>query len=125
MTIETKEVRQEAYADYLKFGWQFSQTTKHRGRAYAILVRNKDIPHYNEIKHLEDKYMRAKSQLVTYERPDSVEYGLLYLLFIIPGIIFTVYQNAKKKSIEENNASLRKTMRMTLSEVQKLLPPNA
>lgn len=124
MTIETKEVRQGEYPDYLKFGWQFSQTTKHRGRTCAILIRNTDMPHYQEIKVCENKYMTAKSQLLTYERPDSVEYGLLYLLFIIPGIIFTMYQNAKKKDIEEHNARLRKTMSLALSKLNEIKSAN-
>lgn len=114
MTIETKEVSESLCEEYCYFGWQFSQTVRRGGRGThrnrAILVRNEDMLHYDEIRRLETEYMSLRSELKEYTRPDFSTYAVLFLLFIIPGILFSVYQSKKKSRIEEQNEEIKGKM---------------
>lgn len=114
MTIETKEVSESVYQEYCYFGWQFSQMVRGGGRGahrtHAILVQNKDMLHYDEMQKLETEYMNLRSKLKKYERPDFSTYVILFLLFILPGILFAVYQSGKKSRIEEHNEEIEGKM---------------
>lgn len=110
--------------EYCCFGWQFSQTVKRGGhgthRNRAILVRNKDMLHYDEIRKLETEYMNLRSKLKQYERPDFSTYAILFLLFIVPGILFSVYQSNKKSRIEERNEEIEGKMDAIRREAKAL-----
>ena len=66
MNIESKSVSGD-YAEYLNFGWQFTQDTSEKiGRTshmVHLLVRDKDMPNYDLLSAYETKYFNLKKDL--------------------------------------------------------------
>lgn len=124
MRIETKIVEKNM-EDYKKFGWEFAEETsvKH-GRAHHkgyILTRDMDRPHYREILILETRYFNLKDKLETYEKPDGLAYFVLFLLFLVPGIIFATYQSRKESKIEDWNNKVKNQMYKVEMEAKRFL----
>ena len=124
MNIETKIVHGD-FSDYLKFGWSHTEDKSvrhgpHRSTAH-ILARDKDMPNYRLVAALDAKYFTLKPQLKTYVPADAFTAVVLFLLFILPFVIYLVYKSSQKKKIDENNATIQKQMNEILDEVATLL----
>lgn len=122
MNVETKAVRNDV-KEYEKFGWKCNEEkraghARHHYREY-ILVRDKDIPNYDQISSLERKYFSAKSQLQTYEPMDPIYGVVTFLCFIIPFVVYAVFKNNQKKKVEAHNAAVHKRMDGVLVELEK------
>ena len=112
--IETKEIglygdqKQKDYInDLTAFGWQATQTASRRsGRSshtVQIMARETTMPHYNDYRRLEENYETAKGNKKYYNSMEGLTVLLLFLIFIIPGIIYVAYKSNQKANIEEHN----------------------
>lgn len=124
MALETKLVREEVF-EYLNFGWVHTEDTSVRsGRSSHtehVLARDTNRPNYRLIVALERKYFALRSQLKTYQPMDGWLSVLLFLLFIVPFVLYLLIKQFQKTNIEEHNAEIRRQMRKVLDEVKPLV----
>ncbi len=123
MNIETKIVRKDV-PDYAKFGWKQTGTTKSGGRARHteyVLSRDKDMPNYRLILALENKYFSLKSQLKTYSEVDIGTAIVLFLLFVLPFVIYIGFKMHQKWEVDANNSTILSKMKDVEKEVAPLL----
>lgn len=124
MSIETKEVR-NSVSIYEKFGWKVKEEkrvghAKHHHTVY-VLVRDDDMPHYDELVSLENKYFSLKSKIQTYDPVAPVYVIITFIFFIFPLFIYLYIKHSQKKEIEEKNNQINKQMQDILLEAEKLL----
>lgn len=124
MNIETKTVREDP-TDYTYFGWKHTEDTRVRTgkirRTEHILARDKDMPNYKLIVALETKYFTNKRMLKSYKPIDGTLCFLLFLLAIIPGIIYLVYKLSEQSRVESYNTTYELKMREAKNEARKYL----
>lgn len=121
------------YSEYENFGWKLvnTKTSTHshsRGPHHYttkstsyILHRDTDMPNYKLIKAYEDKYFYLKNQRKYYKKADPSTAFLLFILFVIPGIIYLSIKSSKKKRINEHNNRISKEIDETLEKAKELL----
>jgi hypothetical protein len=119
--MEAVKGSEDSYIDrYYPFGWRFDhEYTRRFGRTnvtYVALVRDKDMPLYDDIVKLEREY-----QEILQTKKDTNEFSfllfiILSLFFVIPGIVYLGYFLSERASIREANK--RKDLRM--SELKQL-----
>lgn len=124
MDIETISIR-GPIDDYLIFGYQLSDDVRVRhGRIHHtehILVRDKNMKNYSLIRQLEASYFSLKRQLKTYKEIDKGTCLVLFLLFIIPGILYVVFKKEQKQSIDDYNQKIKAQMYRIESKAAELL----
>lgn len=108
----------------LTFGWSIIKGEAKRPLSikYYNLVfqRKKDIPYHDRMVELEKMYFDNEAKREYYYKGDFLNYAALYLLLIIPGIIYTLIKAHSKKKINENNAEVDKNQGIYLSEAQSI-----
>lgn len=124
MNIETKTVKGDI-SDYLKFGWKHTEDTSVRGsrglhHTEHVLARDKDMNNYSALVALESKYFSYKRSLRQYEPMDGGIVFILFLLGIIPGLVYTIYKSKQFDSIETDNNYLKRKMNEILAQRAKL-----
>ena len=127
--IETKKVLSYEPREYIEdlksFGWQQTDEIEERsGRhttRYIILARDKEMQNYNQIVELESKYKSLRSKLETYEPIDGIYALILFLILILPGIVYVVFKNKQKGRIQNNNNLVRSQMKEVVESSRKLL----
>lgn len=101
-------------SDLLNFGWVKADIVVERHRRGSheaqALVRDTDIAHYSEFQRLEKEYDRNKKSEQRYEPMSGGTAFILLLLLILPGIIYIIYKNLQKNSIETHNANCNASM---------------
>ncbi len=125
MKTEQKEIKEEQKEDYLPFGWKIKDVySKKVGRSCrrTIIVVERDLnqPNHSELVALQEKYMNLKVQLRTYIEMDELLTILLYLLFLIPGILYTIYKANQKKEIRTNNYLLHQQMEKLKAKAKEI-----
>ena len=126
MNIETAVLSQNPEDKSVKtvFGWQVvSEERRRSGRQYrtvVTMVRDKDMANYALLNALENKYFSLKNQLIVYKPLEFSTYVLLYLFFILPGLLTTIYKVRSKKRIKEKNRQLQNEMADLLKEAQNV-----
>ncbi|MCF0107417.1 MAG: hypothetical protein HUJ59_00165, partial [Bacilli bacterium] len=66
------------------------------------------------------KYFSLKSQIKKREEVDVSTAFILFLILIIPGIIYLIYKSNKNAQIDERNQYLRGQMSKILFDVKKI-----
>lgn len=120
MNIETKRVRRWV-SDYQRFGWEQSDTEGREGSGTYILVRNQDMPNYERIKTLEGEYFSLKRQKREYKPINVFLVAILFLLGIVPGVIYIICKIKQEKDFKAENTLLQKQMSKVLNEVDELI----
>ena len=132
MTIETKVLNaynnpsyEGTKEEFIKFGWQHTEDTQvkaSRGYTLAyVLVRDKDMPNYQTLVELENKYLHLKLQRKTYSRIDGGWCLVAFLCFIVPGIIYVTVKSKQKRKIKNHNEEIQRQMNEILSQAKALL----
>lgn len=107
------------------FGWSLTKGETKRPfpiKYYTLFFqRSKDIPYHDRMVELEKLYFDAEAKREYYYKGDVLNYAFLYLLFIVPGVIYTLLKIHSKKRISENNAEVGKTQAICLSEARSIL----
>lgn len=79
------------------------------------------MPNYDELVRLEGKYDAYENEKQKYEEMDLEVALVLYLLLLVPGIIYTVHKSKQKKEITEYNKALQQRMDKILEKAKALL----
>ena len=85
------------------------------------MERDKDMSNYDELVRLEEKYDAYENEKQKYEEMDLEVALVLYLLLLVPGIIYTVHKSKQKKEITEYNKALQQRMDKILEKAKALL----
>ena len=106
--------------DNKNFGWKVKQEVEEgKGKnikKYVILERNKNLSNYITLHNLEEKYYEAKNNIKEVKPINEMLAFLLFLLLIIPGLIYVSKKKKEKALIEENNAKMKKEMARLIQE---------
>ena len=79
------------------------------------------MPNYDELVRLEGKYDAYENEKQKYEEMDLEVALVLYLLLLVPGIIYTVHKSKQKKEITEYNNAIQQRMDKILEKAKALL----
>ena len=79
------------------------------------------MPNYDELVRLEGKYDAYENEKQKYEEMDLEVALVLYLLLLVPGIIYIVHKSKQKKEITEYNKALEQRMDKILEKAKALL----
>ncbi len=126
MNLETKKMTEEEHTHMMQFGWTIKDVYKEskghgRYRLNYLMARDKDREHYDELVKLEREYRTYKNSLMTYKPMDEGVTVILYLCFLIPGIIYTVIKAKQKSEVMSHNDNLKARMKKVSIQAQKLL----
>lgn len=126
MNLEVKKMLEKEHEQMIQFGWFVKDAMTERSqhghqRLVYIMARDKDREHYDELVKLEQKYRSYKNSLQEYKPMDEGITILLYLLFIIPGVIYTVYKANQKSEVTSHNNDMIARMKKTDNEAKKYL----
>lgn len=85
------------------------------------MIRDKDSANYQELSKLEKEYLSYKHSIRQYQPMDAVLTIVLYLFFLIPGILYTIYKTKEKNEITSSNNELKIKMEKKVQEAKKYL----
>lgn len=124
MNIETTTVRRDM-EDYLKFGWKHTEDVRVRhGRRHSteyVLARDKDMPHYRLVEMLEKQYFALKAQKKSEVEIHWDVFFILFLLLIIPGILYLLDRKGKNQEIQQKNEQIQRKMNDIAKEAAQYL----
>ena len=83
---------------------------------YVIMERDKNLRNYITLKNLEDDYYKAKNSIKEYKPMNEGLALLLFLLLIIPGVIYVSKKRKEKKLIDANNQKMKREMARIIQE---------
>lgn len=126
MDLEEKEFPKRIKDIKVSFGWKVKDFYTRRSgrvghRTIFRMERDKDMPNYDELVRLEEKYDAYENEKQKYEEMDLEVALVLYLLLLVPGIIYTVHKSKQKKEITEYNKALQQRMDKILEKAKALL----
>ena len=85
------------------------------------MIRDKDSANYQELSKLEKEYLSYKHSIRQYQPMDAVLTIVLYLFFLIPVILYTIYKTKEKNEITSSNNELKIKMEKKVQEAKKYL----
>jgi hypothetical protein len=119
------EISPEEKEIYETFGFRWlEEKTVHRGRTHhlkLVMVLDTNNPHSHELKALAEHYDAYNQKRKYYEEMEFTTILLLFLLFIIPGILYIVYKLNQKKRFAEYNAEIEIQKGKLLEKAKPLL----
>ncbi len=126
MNLETKEVSEKNHFEMMQFGWTIKDVIEkpaHRGRHISVFImtRDKDSANYPKLAKLEQEYLSYKNSIRQYQPMNEVLTIVLYLAFLLPGILYTIYKTKEKSEITSRNNALRAKMAQNVEEAKKYL----
>ena len=83
---------------------------------YVIMERDKNLRDYITLKNLEDAYYKAKNNIKEYKPMKEGLALFLFLLLIIPGILYVSKKRKEKKFILKNNQKMKQEMAKIIHE---------
>lgn len=83
---------------------------------YVIMERDKNLRNYITLKNLEDDYYKAKNSIKEYKPMNEGLALLLFLLLVIPGVIYVSKKKKEKKLIDANNQKMKREMARIIQE---------
>lgn len=108
-----------------KFGWKnaedFPDFPQEISNKAKYLARDKDMPNYELIAALEKKYYATKGKLLTYEPANPFIVIILFLLGLLPLIVYLVYKSSQKNECSDYNFKIRREMDSISQEASLLL----
>ena len=111
---------QQYIQDLKAFGWQpTEEVTEKHGRSsqrYQVMARETTMPNYNKYHDLEMEYEDAKSSIRTYNSMEFSTLLVLFLLLIIPCVLYIVFKNIQKARIKKNNNECHERMKAAMTE---------
>ena len=111
-----------SYDEFVAFGWEQVGAVRRGFSEYAILSRDKNMPHYKRIAELDNQYFALRDSKKAYHGRIVFTTLLVYLiLFVIPGFIYIGYKIYRKKEANKYNEAIQTQMDAIKDEAQKLL----
>ncbi|MFA6874730.1 MAG: hypothetical protein WCR16_03870 [Bacilli bacterium] len=119
--LERKEVPNSEAGVYSSFGWE-KEKEVHRFRsiAKAVLVRDKSRNNYAQLCQLEEEYQDYRNQIQPVPEIDVLTAILLFLLLIVPGILYVEIKKQKKGEILEENEEVKERMDTIIQKAEAL-----
>ena len=109
--------------DNKNFGYKVKEEiTEGKGKnkvSYYVLERDKNNANYLTYVRLEKEYYQYKNGIKEYKGVNEILAMVLFLLLIIPGVIYVFKKKNEKKSIDENNAKMKKEMARVIQEAEQ------
>lgn len=107
------------------FGWTIVKGgAKKKPKAYktykVTFQRNKNIPYHDRLDELEKFYFEKEDDRKYYYSGDILNYILLYLLLVIPGVIYTLVKKNARKKVQKNNEAIDKAQKTYLNEAASI-----
>lgn len=126
MNLEVKKMQEKEHSQMMQFGWAVKDVVKESGphghyRLVYVMTRDKDRENYDKLVKLEQKYRTYNNSMKTYKEMDEGLTIFLYLLLIIPGVVYTIYKAKEKNEIEAWNESLASKMNKLVKEAEHYL----
>ncbi len=90
-------------------------------KAKLVFFRRADFPYKNRVMELERRYDSLKAQKSVYRPMDPFNVFLLFLLLLIPGLIYVIVKARKKAKIRAKNSELDDSMIAIIREIQSIL----
>ena len=109
------------YDDFEPFGWVQTDAAVMGVSEYAILSRDRNMPHYYRIASLDEEYFSLKSMI---KYPNKMNIGFLLLLllcFLAPGILYFIIWLSRRMNINKYNKEILMKMDDIASEAYSLL----
>ncbi|HBR85825.1 MAG TPA: hypothetical protein DEA32_01405 [Firmicutes bacterium] len=115
------------------FGWTYDESSsdyhpksklkkwRFIGRKRLTFTRPADIPNKEKLNELETKYEEEEKKRRTYIPIDPFNAFILFVLFIIPGIIYIAVKEHQKKKIEKENTLITETERSIESQARQII----
>lgn len=131
--VKIEESKLKVYGeDYLRvisakesFGWKLNGTKKNKPKKYKTykieFTRPVNLPYRERLVELEKMYFNKESTRKTFYQTDFLNYILLYLLAIIPGLIYTIVKVHSKKKIKKYNENITKAQQVYINEAKSIL----
>lgn len=131
--LKIEESKLKIYGeDYLRivstkeaFGWKLNVAKKNKVKKYKTykldFMRPVNLPYRERLIELEKMYFDKESTRKNFYQTDILNYILLYLLGIIPGVIYTIVKVNAKKKINEFNENITKSQEAYISEAKSIL----
>lgn len=129
----TADLFDETIKDKSYFGWELDKNKSDKRavkknnngrfikRRDLTFVRTKNINYHDKLNEVEGKYNELESKKKFYTKADPVNAFFLFLLGIIPGIIYVCYKTHKKKKIKKYNEDIDREKEKYLIEAQTIL----
>lgn len=108
------------------FGWTlingaYKKKKPKKIKNYKLtFTRSKNIPYHDRMVELERLYFKKEEERKTYYSTDILNIIFLYLLFIVPGLIYSLFKMHQKKMIKNHNAAINKSQLNYLSEAKSI-----
>lgn len=106
------------------FGWTLKGNKKkhpRKAKTYKLtFTREKDIPYYDRINELEKNYFDEENNRKMFYQTDALNYILLYLLGLIPGLIYTIVKAKSHKKIKRHNEEIDNAQQAYLNEAKSI-----
>ena len=83
---------------------------------YVIMERDKNLRDYITLKNLEDAYYKAKNNIKEYKPMKEGLALFLFLLLIIPGILYVSKKRKEKKFILKKKKKMKQEMAKIIQE---------
>ena len=107
-------------SDNKNFGWKVKEEIEEgsgkKKNKYVVLTRDKNLRNYITLSNLEKRYYDAKNQIKPLPKINEIALMFLFLLLIIPGIIYVVKKKKDIKMVEDNNSKMKKEMASIIQE---------
>lgn len=119
--LERKEVPNSDAGIYSSFGWE-KEKEVHRFRsiAKAVLVRDINRKNYDPLCQLEEEYQDYRNQIQPVPETDVLTAILLFVLLIVPGILYVEIKKQKRAEIKEENEEGKGRMDAIIQKAEAL-----
>lgn len=109
--------------DNKNFGWKVKEEVfEGSGKkkvSYCVLERDKNHHNYLTYVRLEKEYYKCKDNIKEYQGVNEIVAMLLFLLLIIPGVIYVSKKKKERIAIEENNKKMKAEMARIIQEAEQ------
>lgn len=90
------------------FGWEIVdeevyKRTNNAWRKYCIMVRQREIPHHNELVELEKEYEEVRKSIMPLPKGNRGLAFMLFLILLVPGIIYVNVKKSQRKKVRNAN----------------------
>lgn len=86
-----------------------------------VFTRPADLFGKERLDELMDEWERREESLLTYSKADPFLAIFLFILLVIPGIIYVVYKSHRKRVVKETNLEIREKQKDLVAEAERIL----
>ncbi len=115
------------------FGWKLANDPRKKNRkgeprhvffmrkVRLVFTRDSSFPYHDKVVELEHKYEKADAERESYYPADPSNVFLLFVLLIIPGVVYLLVKRGKKRKAAKNNAEIDLRQLAYAAEARRIL----